>query len=405
MGRSASSIKTDFPGVTVRAHKRSSTINLSFTYQGISCREPLPGLNPESATDLKAASHLLGEIKHQISIGQFHYVDYFPNGAQREKFGYGSSYQTLGDSLQRMLNIAQKEGKSNSSLTSYQVCARRLAPLQHVRLTHLEPASIQAFFLSLVERNLAAKTLSMTLSVLRIALDQAVIDKAITVNPLSGLKLSTLVKNHAHRLKKSVGAKADIKPFSKREMQAIVAHCTRPQFKHLVILGFFTGMRLEELIALRWQDVDLVEGVVHVRQARCLGQTKVPKTPAGVRTIALPNQAIEALNEQRQYTKLQNDLVFLNPRTNRPWDSRHGSIRRHWTIVLKNANVPYRYPYQMRHTFASNMIFAGADHLFIARQLGHNDLHSLYKTYGRQIDEYHQTQNRPVNAFLDTINI
>lgn len=81
------------------------------------------------------------------------------------------------------------------------------------------------------------------------------------------------------------------------------------------------------------------------------------------------------------------------------------SLRHHWRVVLENAGVNYRYPFQVRHTFASNMIFAGVEHLFIARQLGHSDLHCRYKTDARQIDAYHLKENRPVNNYLDNIAI
>ncbi|EVT73912.1 hypothetical protein X548_06685 [Stenotrophomonas maltophilia 5BA-I-2] len=56
-----------------------------------------------------------------------------------------------------------------------------------------------------------------------------------------------------------------------------------------------------------------------------------------------------------------------------------------WQRALRKAGVRYRYPYQMRHTFASQALSAGENVMWVARQMGHGDWTITAKKYGRWI--------------------
>ena len=64
-------------GVMIRKHKSGETINISFTFKGVHCREPLSNLEINSK-NIKYAERLLGEIYNKIEKGIFSYVEYFP---------------------------------------------------------------------------------------------------------------------------------------------------------------------------------------------------------------------------------------------------------------------------------------------------------------------------------------
>lgn len=78
-------------------------------------------------------------------------------------------------------------------------------------------------------------------------------------------------------------------------------------------------MRTSELIALRWEDIDLVNGMMTIRRAKVRKKVKVPKTKAGRRVVTLLQPALDALQEQRSFTQLAGQEVFHNPRTGEPW--------------------------------------------------------------------------------------
>lgn len=110
-----------------------------------------------------------------------------------------------------------------------------------------------------------------------------------------------------------------------------------------------------------------------VRRAKVRKQVKAPKTRAGRRVVTLLQPALDALQAQRVHTQLAGKEVFLNPRTGEPW-LHDGPIRKTaWQPALRQAQVRYRYPYQTRHTFASTLLSAGENPVWVASMMGHKD--------------------------------
>jgi len=152
------------------------------------------------------------------------------------------------------------------------------------------------------------------------------------------------------------------------------------------VLALFTGLRLGEILALRWGNVDIdATKVLQVREA--LEETKVhgvifkaPKTKAGRRDITLPDIVVDVLREhrlrQRQLClqlglgKLpENALVFPNAIEGKP--RRPSAVSREWGLVAKSIGMPELTFHGLRHTHASQLIDAGVDVVTISRRLGH----------------------------------
>jgi integrase len=130
----------------------------------------------------------------------------------------------------------------------------------------------------------------------------------------------------------------------------------------------------------------LVGNTVLVERARVVRITREEtKTDAGRRLIDLRRGALQAILDQRQFTSLENDLVFHDPYHNAGWqDSSRISTR--WNATLKKAGVRQRVLYQTRHTFASTLLSSGANPLYVAKQMGHKDTTMVTKTYGKWIE-------------------
>lgn len=176
----------------------------------------------------------------------------------------------------------------------------------------------------------------------------------------------------------------DVDPFSQMEVTAILEACDG-QIRHLFQFAFWTGLRTSELIALRWEGIDLHTGVLSVHRAKVRKQIKAPKTKAGRCTVQLLQPAWDALLAQRQHTQLKGGEVFHNPRTGAPW-LHDGPVRKTaWQPALHRAEVRYRYPYQTRHTFASTLLSAGENPVWVASMMGHKDWAMIIKVYGRWI--------------------
>lgn len=137
---------------------------------------------------------------------------------------------------------------------------------------------------------------------------------------------------------------------------------------------------------------------MRVSRAVVLKQEKGTKTKSSVRDVLLLPPALEALKYQKSFTYLESKRVFYNPRTNTPWET-DGQIRKTcWTHILRKAGIRYRNPYQTRHTYASMMLSAGENPLWVATQMGHKDTEMIIKHYGRWIpDKSTVAGYQPVN--------
>ncbi len=226
-----------------------------------------------------------------------------------------------------------------------------------------------------------SKTVSNILIPLRAVIDQALNDDSIKSNPLDKIVIAKLLCK--------ASSKSDFKvdPFDKDEIQAIVDAAHDEQIKHLFQFAFFTGLRTSELIALEWDDIDWINGVVHVVRAVVKKRVKGTKTEAGERDVLLLPPALAALKDQKPYTFMIGKRVFHNPRTHQPWETDHQIRRTAWIYALKKAGVRYRNPYQTRHTYASMMLSGGENMMWVATQMGHTDIQMVMKTYGKWIPD------------------
>lgn len=376
-------------GVSVRHWETGSAIRIIFSYRGVQCRETLK-LEPTKA-NLKYAERLRGEIINAIALGTFNYADYFPDSSRAKLFGHGVVKASVGELLRDYMAIAEKTLETSTYNGYRKVCEAHLYPeFGSIPLRELSPLIIRNWVTHL---NVTIKTVRNILVPLRNMLDQALNDGLIERNPLDRLVLSKLLN------KKTSNSDWEVDPFDTDEIKAILATATG-QARNLFQFAFFAGLRTSELIALEWDDIDWLKGLVRVSRAIVLKQEKGTKTKSGVRDVLLLPAALEALKNQKSFTYLEDKRVFNNPRTNTPWET-DGQIRKTcWAHILKQAGVRYRNPYQTRHTYASMMLSAGENPLWVATQMGHKDTEMIIKHYGRWIpDKSTVAGYQPVNSW------
>lgn len=172
---------------------------------------------------------------------------------------------------------------------------------------------------------------------------------------------------------------------------------------NLFLFAFETGLRSSELCALKWADLDLVGNTVAITSAKVLGVMKGTKTKAGKRTIELSQEALAAVQAQKQFTFLHSEFVFHDPKTNAGWSGADAIRKKAWIPTLKKAGVRYRHPYQTRHTFATKHISQGANLFWQAKPMGQG-LEMLFRHYGSYLAEYdNETINRTRIQILPSI--
>jgi integrase len=171
-------------------------------------------------------------------------------------------------------------------------------------------------------------------------------------------------------------------PLSIPEMRRFL-ECVDPHYRAYFTTAFLTGMRPNELIALKWSNVDFGMRCITVREGRVRGIEGPPKTTSSYRDIDMLDPLFEALWTHRQKAPAGATYVFPG-KTGRPLEV-NNLRKRAWYPALSVAGLRRRTMYQTRHTFASLMLSSGEDPLWVARMLGHTGLEMIFKHYGKFI--------------------
>jgi integrase len=171
-------------------------------------------------------------------------------------------------------------------------------------------------------------------------------------------------------------ASGDIQVFSPEEVWALVRAAASEQDAALFLTAAFTGLRMGELLALRWRDVDFAGEAVRVRASFSTGQLTTPKS-GKVRAVPLAPAVASALAplSRREDWVGDDDLVFAGI----AGDYLDGSaLRRRYKAALVAAGLrPLRF-HDLRHTFGTRMI-AKADIRRVQEWMGHADIQTTMR--------------------------
>jgi integrase len=164
----------------------------------------------------------------------------------------------------------------------------------------------------------------------------------------------------------------DLDFYDPGEVAALVLAAETEQDGAVFLTAAQTGLRLGELLALRWADVDFERRKVHVRRSYSHGAETAPKS-GRVRTVPLSlgvGQALARLG-QRPHLTGRDDFVFAGE-TGERLDS--WSLRERYKSAAKRAGLrPLRF-HDLRHSFGSNLAAAGESIVSIQSYMGHADI-------------------------------
>ena len=180
--------------------------------------------------------------------------------------------------------------------------------------------------------------------------------------------------------------KRQVEIFTEPEILRLAHHIVnKPDLTGLgVLLALNSGLRLGELCALRWSDIDLHAGFLRVeREVQRLyeqGRTRLivqpPKSESSLRRIPLPADILSLLAAYRPKNAssaclLTSSSDALEPRT----------MQNRYRSLLKRAGVPYRNFHALRHTYATRCIEQNVDVKSVSEMLGHSDVRITLQTY------------------------
>jgi integrase len=190
-------------------------------------------------------------------------------------------------------------------------------------------------------------------------------------------KVYGLRENAAAEVEKFQATRSgDIQVFSPEEVVALVRAASSQQDGAIFLTAAFTGLRMGELLALRWRDIDFSGNTIRVRASYYLGQLTTPKS-GKVRAVPLAPDVASALAAlaQREHWLQDDDLVFAGG-TGGYLDG--SALRRRYKQALGGAGLrPLRF-HDLRHTFGTRMI-AKADIRRVQEWMGHADIQTTMR--------------------------
>ena len=249
-----------------------------------------------------------------------------------------------------------------------------------LKLKKLNSAHIQRFYRDRLNTGLSTSTVHKMHDILRRGLAQAV-------------KWHLVPRNVADVVKPPRPVPKEMVALSTDETRKLLDAAAEDRLEALYVLAVHTGMRQGELLALRWQDVDMENAIVSVRRTLTRSGGKVtfgePKTKKSRRSIRLAPQAMEALRAhlERQLRDMEilgdryrdQGLVFTTD-TGAPINP--SNLRqRSFAPLLKRAGLPHMRFHDLRHTCATLLLSRGVHPKFVQELLGHGTIAITLDTY------------------------
>ncbi|MEQ9319108.1 MAG: tyrosine-type recombinase/integrase [Polyangiaceae bacterium] len=254
---------------------------------------------------------------------------------------------------QRFMETYARNNNKRSEIESKEATLRlHLVPaFGRLTLDRVDAMRIEGYKARKLEEGLSAKTINNQLTVLRrllsIAVEWGLLD---FVPPIRWLK----------------AARPEFDFLTFDEAERLIA-AAEPEWRAIITVATRTGLRIGELLALRWRDVDLEAGRLVVRRSTSCGEVSTPKN-GRTREVPLSDQARAALLEHRHE---RGELVFCDD------DGAmltRNSCRRPLHRACKRAGIRRIGWHKLRHTFASHLTMRGAPLKSVQELLGHGTI-------------------------------
>lgn len=186
--------------------------------------------------------------------------------------------------------------------------------------------------------------------------------------------------------------KKQFEAYNKEQIKNLVASLEEtPSFKNLgLLLTIYSGMRIGEVCALQWKDVDFEEKVVRVnktiqriyREEETTGKMKTellistPKTKSSQREIPIVPKLFKMMKD---FAKICRPDYFICSGTTTPLEPR--TYRNYYLKKIEEVGLPHLKFHGLRHTFATQLIASKADVKTVSAILGHSNIATTLNTY------------------------
>jgi integrase len=320
---------------------------------------------------------------------------------------------TVGEWVNRWLDEYMKAHVRPKTWSTYKDMARLhiIPEIGSIPLRQLQTNDLQRLYNNKLENGrldgkggLSSRAVHMIHQIIHGALQQAAKEQVVFRNVSEAVVLPKL------RYK-------EIQPLTSEQVSRFLETAKESRLYAAFLLELGTGLRRGELLALKWEDVDLKKGTAQVKQSlsrvRVNGTTKTallfqePKTKQSKRVVPIPHEALKELkvhkarqNEEKLFfgqAYQDNGLVFATE-DGKPLDP--DNFAKRYGTILKKAGLPHVSFHNLRHTYASLLLEAGEHPKVVQEILGHTKISTTMDIYSHVNPELKERAAVKINGFL-----
>ena len=321
--------------------------------------------------DKKAAETVASAIRGKLAKGEFNLDE--------------KQIPTFGQCADKWLNGYIKGMRLESTFERYQEILKNhvLPVLTNSPLDKISRADVRDLLVSKIGEGYSRSTICVLRDVMNGVFNYAIDEEIVLSSPVTGI---------TKRLELKRKRKNEIQSLTKEELFLFLNTCNQhyPDFYPFFLMAARTGMRLGELLAVRWGDVDFNSQFVLVSRSYRRGRFSTPKNKKDRRVDMSDQlrQTLKALLHERKKEALQKGLgevpeLIFHRESGQVIEQNY--IRRVFKRILKKAELREIRIHDLRHTFASLLLSQGESPVYVKEQLGHSSIQITVDIYGHLI--------------------
>ena len=275
---------------------------------------------------------------------------------------------------------------------SKQINKHVLPVLGEYNMDDLTAVTLQKFVAALIDKGLSANTVNGVITLLKTSLQRAV-------------SVGVAQRQYSDFIVRPKTREKQVECFSKDEQKKIERYVFDKNKPKLfgIVFCLYTGLRIGELLALTWEDVDLQKGIIAVSKSchdswedgEYVKVIDEPKTESSMRIIPFPKQLLPRLKELKKLTK--SGYVIGGEHV-------HGtqvrSYQKTFETLLQKLKIPHKGFHSLRHTFATRALECGMDVKTLSEILGHKNPMVTLKRYTHSMLEHKAEMMNRVGKLL-----
>lgn len=297
-------------------------------------------------------------------------------------------------------NYIEPTAKARTFSRYSEIVSQHISPkLGKYELSELSPSILQDFVTELLRvgniktgKGLAANSVNSIVNVVQNSL-------------FTAFNLGYITEYTADRIKRPKAQEKDVSCFSAQEQKMIEKAVLSGKKSKMfgVVLCLYSGLRVGELLALKWGDIDVQKGILTVSKSCHDGKGKdghyirveeSPKTSSSRRVIPLPKQLLPLIKD----AKKKSSSEYIVSKDNKPLSVR--SYQRSFALLQRKLKIPHKGFHSLRHTFATRALECGMDVKTLSEILGHKSPTVTLNRYVHSLMEHKKEMMNKLGKIL-----